>query len=161
MGHLGMFEDALSEFKKREGSTPIRVLDMSRSSCSSDQLKRMGCQMDTFGKMLSSDSSLCHLMICVTSEEMAVTLDHGYHPHRQERLWVSEFSEEEAMEFLTLRGLGDKTAEFLLRQKLNVLFPSSKVAPRFAKSQKVFFFCFLFFFGFSAFRLSVLIFWQP
>ena len=92
-------------------------------------------------------------------EAEGVTLDHGHHPHRQERLWVSDFTEEEAMEFLTLRGLGDKTAEFLLRQKLNVLFPSSKVAPRFAKSQKVFVLRFCFF-GFAAFRLSVLIFWK-
>ena len=42
---------------------------------------------------------------------MALSFDAG--GDRQENYWVGDFAEEEAMEFLTFHGHGDKAKEFL------------------------------------------------
>eukprot|EP00439_Symbiodinium_sp_Y106_P030576 s8283_g3.t1 len=107
LDNLGMLKDALRLVKKRNrGSTPILVLEIPRTT------KEGVDTVSTFAKILSSDSSLAHVIVCASSAAMAIAFDAGG-AERQDNFWVGDLTEDEAKELLNLHGHKDKTDEFL------------------------------------------------
>mmetsp|Transcript_22920 Transcript_22920/g.47148 ORF Transcript_22920/g.47148 Transcript_22920/m.47148 type:complete len:439 (-) Transcript_22920:18-1334(-) len=107
MDDLGMLKEALRLVRKRnQGSTPILVLDIPRTT------KEGMDTVSTFAKILSSDSSLAHVIVCASSAAMAIAFDAGG-AERQDNFWVGDLTEDEAKELLNLHGHKDKTDEFL------------------------------------------------
>jgi len=107
LDNLGMLKDALRLVKKRNrGSTPILVLEIPRTT------KEGVDTVSTFAKILSSDSSLAHVIVCASSAAMAIAFDAGG-AERQDNFWVGDLTEDEAKELLNLHGHKDKADEFL------------------------------------------------
>ncbi|CAE7336141.1 unnamed protein product [Symbiodinium sp. CCMP2592] len=107
LDNMGMLKEALRLVRKRnQGSTPILVLDIPRTT------KEGMDTVSTFAKTLSSDSSLAHVIVCASSVAMALTFDAGGE-ERQENFWVGDLTKDEAQKLLGLHGQEDRKDEFL------------------------------------------------
>eukprot|EP00439_Symbiodinium_sp_Y106_P028480 s7498_g3.t1 len=107
LDNLGMLQDALRLVKERnQGSTPILVLEIPRTA------KEGMDTVSTFAKILSSDSSLAHVIVCASSAATAMAFDAGG-DQRQKNYWVEDLSDDEAKEFLALRGHREDWEQFV------------------------------------------------
>ncbi|CAE7771434.1 unnamed protein product, partial [Symbiodinium necroappetens] len=113
LDNLGMLKVALRLVRKRnQGSTPI---PHPRIGHSSNNKGRRDVGMDTvstFAKILSSDSSLAHVIVCASSAAMAIAFDAGGE-QRQENYWVEDLTVDEAKELLALHGHREDWEQFV------------------------------------------------
>ncbi|OLP95034.1 hypothetical protein AK812_SmicGene22840 [Symbiodinium microadriaticum] len=110
-----MLEDVLcrvqAQLEKLGGlsKVPIIVLDIPRTTMEG---------MDTvssFAKYLCSDDTMkaaAHVIVCASSAAMAMAFDAGGE-QRQKNYWVEDFTDDEAKEFLALRGHREDWEQFV------------------------------------------------
>jgi len=102
--------DMLEEVLRRVGDKlkrpPILLLDIPRTT------KQGMNTVSSFAKLLSSDSSLAHVIVCASSAATAMAFDAGG-DQRQKNYWVEDLSDDEAKEFLALRGHREDWEQFV------------------------------------------------
>ncbi|CAE7259727.1 unnamed protein product [Symbiodinium microadriaticum] len=101
-----MLEEVLRRVGGKLNRPPILVLEIPRTA------KRGMDTVSSFAKDLSSDRKLAHVIVCASSAAMAMAFDAGG-DQRHKNYWVEDLTDDEAKEFLALRGHREDWEQFV------------------------------------------------